>query len=247
MNAATKHHPTAPPHAKAPASKAERRRGMHAGRKRHGAGTASTPHLAGIGAAQRPAKESTTRRRAIGRTSRRLAGAAAAIALAASSFAAVPTALATTGTTEVQLVASDEQLSVTVPSDLPVGVKGDGTFVFPGLTIQNNSVFDVHVASIKATAAEGFSIVDKDTLDAATGGNALWMTLAPTGATEIDLGSAIDTPAITPSGEWTIKRASSGAAGTLAIDGAGAINELSGIATDEQKALDVTFTIAPGA
>lgn len=178
---------------------------------------------------------------------RRIAGAAISAALAMSSFTTAPTALAATGTTEIQLVASDEQLSVTVPSSLAVGVKGDGTFVVPQLTIENNSVFDVHVASIKATAAEGFSIVNKDALSAATGNNALWMTLAPADATEIDLGTAIDVPAAAPPGEWTIERASSGTAGALAINGAGAINELSGAATTKQKALDITFTIAPGA
>lgn len=178
---------------------------------------------------------------------RRIAGVAISAALAMGSCIAAPTALAATGTTEIQLVASDEQLSVTVPSSLAVGVKGDGTFVVPQLTIENNSVFDVHVASIKATAAEGFSIVNKDALTAATGNNALWMTLAPADATEIDLGTAIDAPAAAPSGEWTIERASSGAAGALAVNGAGAINELSGAATTKQKALDITFTIAPGA
>ena len=178
---------------------------------------------------------------------RRIAGAAISAALAMGSCIAAPTALAATGTTEIQLVASDEQLSVTVPSSLAVGVKGDGTFVVPQLTIENNSVFDVHVASIKATAAEGFSIVNKDALSAATGNNALWMTLAPADATEIDLGAAVDAPAAAPPGEWTIERASSGTAGALAINGAGAINELSGAATTKQKALDITFTIAPGA
>lgn len=178
---------------------------------------------------------------------RRIAGVAISAALAMGSCIAAPTALAATGTTEIQLVASDEQLSVTVPSSLAVGVKGDGTFVVPQLTIENNSVFDVHVASIKATAAEGFSIVNKDALSAATANNALWMTLAPTDGAEINLDTAIDVPAATPLGEWTIKRASSGAAGALAINGAGAINELSGAATTKQKALDITFTIAPGA
>lgn len=178
---------------------------------------------------------------------RRIAGVAISAALAMGSCIAAPTALAATGTTEIQLVASDEQLSVTVPSSLAVGVKGDGTFVVPQLTIENNSVFDVHVASIKATAAEGFSIVNKDALSAATGNNALWMALTPTDGAEINLDTAIDVPAATPLGEWTIERASSGAAGTLAINGAGAINELSGAATTKQKALDITFTIAPGA
>lgn len=178
---------------------------------------------------------------------RRIAGVAISAALAMGSCIAAPTALAATGTTEIQLVASDEQLSVTVPSSLAVGVKGDGTFVVPQLTIENNSVFDVHVASIKATAAEGFSIVNKDALSAATANNALWMTLAPTDGAEINLDTAIDVPAATPLGEWTIERASSGAAGALAINGAGAINELSGAATTKQKALDITFTIAPGA
>lgn len=178
---------------------------------------------------------------------RRIAGVAISAALAMGSCIAAPTALAATGTTEIQLVASDEQLSVTVPSSLAVGVKGDGTFVVPQLTIENNSVFDVHVASIKATAAEGFSIVNKDALSAATGNNALWMTLTPTDGAEINLDTAIDVPAATPLGEWTIERASSGTAGALAINGAGAINELSGAATTKQKALDITFTIAPGA
>ena len=178
---------------------------------------------------------------------RHIAGVAISAALAMSSFVGAPTALAATGTTEIQLVASDEQLSVTVPSSLAVGVKGDGTFVVPQLTIENNSVFDVHVASIKATAAEGFSTVNKDALSAATANNALWMTLAPTDGAEINLDTAIDVPAATPLGEWTIERASSGAAGALAINGAGAINELSGAATTKQKALDITFTIAPGA
>lgn len=178
---------------------------------------------------------------------RRIAGVAISAALAMGSCIAAPTALAATGTTEIQLVASDEQLSVTVPSSLAVGVKGDGTFVVPQLTIENNSVFDVHVASIKATAAEGFSIVNKDALSAATANNALWMTLAPTDGAEINLDTAIDVPAATPLGEWTIERASSGTAGALAINGAGAINELSGAATTKQKALDITFTIAPGA
>ncbi|HIT51763.1 MAG TPA: hypothetical protein IAA95_06135 [Candidatus Aveggerthella excrementigallinarum] len=188
----------------------------------------------------KPAMASWTR-------TRRIAGVAISAALAMGSCIAAPTALAATGTTEIQLVASDEQLSVTVPSSLAVGVKGDGTFVVPQLTIENNSVFDVHVASIKATAAEGFSIVNKDALSAATGNNALWMTLAPTDGAEINLDTAIDVPAATPLGEWTIERASSGTAGALAINGAGAINELSGAATTKQKALDITFTIAPGA
>lgn len=198
-------------------------------------------------AAKNPPASSSESATASWTRTRRIAGVAISAALAMGSCIAAPTALAATGTTEIQLVASDEQLSVTVPSSLAVGVKGDGTFVVPQLTIENNSVFDVHVAGITATAAEGFSIVNKDALSAATGNNALWMTLAPADAPEVDLGNAINTPAGTASGKWTIERASSGAAGTLAINGAGAINELSGAATTKQKALDITFTIAPGA
>lgn len=209
-----------------PLSAGESLRG--AGERRRSAGVREARHDAGFG------------------RTKRILGAAVTTALAASSFVAVPTALAATETA-VMLVASDEQLSVTVPGSVTVGVKSDGTFDVPDLTIKNNSVFDVRVASIKATAAEGFSIVDKDALGSATGDNALWMTLAPDGATEVDLGSAIDTPAATASGKWTVGRASSGSAGTLSIKGAGAINELSGNATTKQKALDIAFTIAPGA
>lgn len=176
----------------------------------------------------------------------RIAGGVIAAALATSALGFAPVALAAGGSTDVMLVASEDQLSVTVPSSLPVAVKADGTFVVPDLEISNHSVFDVHVSGIKATPAEGFSIVDQNALGSAQASDSLWMAFTSPAGETVDLGSSLTFEHATEAGKWTIERRTGDASGVLVISGAGAVNELASADASGREALNVAFTIKPG-
>lgn len=153
---------------------------------------------------------------------------------------------ATSGTTQVTLVADEEQMSVTVPSRLAVAVKSDGSFVTPDLAIQNNSVFSVHVSGIKATVADGFNLVGQDAFAESEGENTLWMSLTSSGNETIDLGSCVDAASATSSGKWVAERAQDGVPGQVTVSSDGAIKDFTRASADEQQALNVVFTIKAG-
>lgn len=169
-----------------------------------------------------------------------------AASLAASLACAGCPAFAATGSTQVTLTADPEQISVTVPASLPVAVQADGTFIVPDMKIENNSVFDVHVSSIKATPSEGFSVVDQSAFESAEAENSLWMSLSSGGGQTIDLGSCTSLAGATESEKWAIDRATDGQAGTLSISGDGAIKDFTRADGTAQNALSVTFTVTPG-
>ncbi len=177
----------------------------------------------------------------------KIAGCALSVALAASALCAPCTAYAAEGTTDVLLVANDEQISVTVPASLPVAVKTDGTFVVPTLSIENNSVFDVHVDSIKALTAPDFSLVAEEAFAESDGDNTLWMSLESEDGESVDLASCIDLPGQTDSSKWVVeRRASESQPGTLSVSGDGAIKDFTLASETGREALSVSFTIKAG-
>ena len=177
----------------------------------------------------------------------KIAGCALSVALAASALcASLHGRYAAEGTTDVLLVANDEQISVTVPASLPVAVKTDGTFVVPTLSIENNSVFDVHVDSIKALTAPDFSLVAEEAFAESDGDNTLWMSLSPKTA-KASTSHRHDLPGQTDSSKWVVeRRASESQPGTLSVSGDGAIKDFTLASETGREALSVSFTIKAG-
>lgn len=176
----------------------------------------------------------------------RIASGAFAVATAAALACAPCSAYASTSTTQVMLSADESQISVTVPAELAVAVKADGSFVVPDLSIQNNSVFGVHVSSVKATVAEGFNLVGQGAFDAAEGDNVLWMSLTSSGEETIDLSSCTASAGTTTPSKWAVERAQDGNPGEIVVSGDGAIKDFTKATGDGQEALSVAFTIKAG-
>ncbi|MEF9841316.1 MAG: hypothetical protein RR955_02745 [Raoultibacter sp.] len=169
-----------------------------------------------------------------------------AAALAAGS---VP-AFASTGTTEVTLRADSEQVDVTVPTTMAMAIKADGTFITPDAAntkIINNSIFDIHVSSIKATTSGTYQLVTQTTFQGATQPDSLWLSMTPSAGTPLQLGDYTTASAPTTPANWNMTKASKdGSSDEISLASAGAIKNISKTATTAEKALTVTFTVAAG-
>lgn len=160
-------------------------------------------------------------------------------------FAAESDEVSSERSTSVSLQGTVSQLSVTVPTALPVMVKGDGSFVETSMAIENNSIFDVCVTEISATPVSPFELTTKDEfgLDEETR-DLFWMTLAASAET-VDLGEAIAKPTVLSSPSWNVGRAES-ANSSLAVRSNGAIKNVDSIGSDRSEALRISFTIEAG-
>lgn len=147
-------------------------------------------------------------------------------------------------TTTVSLQGTVSQLSVSVPTSMPVKVKGDGNFIETGIQIQNNSIFDVHVSAISTQAEDPFNIVSESQFEQSDDRNVLWMTLSA-GEDSVDLGSASVQETTVVSSEWNVSRAESGS-NVLSIVSNGAIKNADNVTSEQEEALQVSFTIEAG-
>ncbi len=141
--------------------------------------------------------------------------------------AMVPTAAfaATTGSTTVTFTGSSDNLSVTVPTTIPISVAGvDGTFTGPtpsAAQIKNTSVFGIHVSSLQVAVASGFNLVTSAAYSAASTDNTYWLTLKPNSGTAIETANYTTATAIS-STDWNLARLN----GTIDITTAGAIKNI---------------------
>lgn len=148
-------------------------------------------------------------------------------------------------TTTVSLQGTVSQLSVTVPTAMPVKVKGDGSFVETGIEIQNNSIFDVHVSSISTQATEPFSVLSKEAFDQAVDdSDVLWMTLSA-GTHSVDLGEAVGEAVSLADPQWNVPSVESGT-GSLSIVSNGAIKNVESLTSSQEEALKISFTVEAG-
>lgn len=148
-------------------------------------------------------------------------------------------------TTTVSLQGTVSQLSVTVPTAMPVKVKSDGTFFETGIEIRNNSIFDVHVSSISTEATEPFSILPEEEFEqAADEKDVLWMSLTA-GAHSVDLGRAANEAVAITDPQWNVPSAESGS-GALSIVSDGAIKNVESLTSSQEEALKISFTVEAG-
>ena len=160
--------------------------------------------------------------------------------------AGVGTAFAdpTSGDTNVQLIADEENIDVTLPADFVAAIAGDGTLTYPtNNAITNNSLFDIHVSNIEVTEAGIYSLASS-TGFAPSSADTLWTTVTPGTGTAIDLfnfkGGSVPTQA-----EWSMSKAGDA---TPAIDltFAGEIANLTTVPTTATAAYTITWTVAAG-
>lgn len=185
-----------------------------------------------------------------------LAAACAALALAAGLAAASASpALAADpnpASTTMSLKIDATQIVASVPTDVAIAVKGDGTFVAPDdVALENQSVFAVHVAKVKATVTDSpkFTLVAKgDSFTNATTDDTLWMTVTA-GTHELDLSTATGTDGVeTQAGQWNMGQASTADdTDKLSLALAGKVKNAKSIKTDTAAtALTVQWTLAAG-
>lgn len=143
--------------------------------------------------------------------------------------------------TDVSLVASSSNLSVTIPLDMTAAIDAEGNLTYPteGKFI-NNSVFGIHVSNLTITDASPYSVVASSSFDGETGSNVLWTTIQPRNATPIDI-----TSGDTPVGEWYMEKG--GVAGNeLPLTFAGKVKNLTQTPKAPAKAYHITWTVAAG-
>lgn len=148
-------------------------------------------------------------------------------------------------TTTVSLQGTVSQLSVSVPTSMPVKVKSDGSFIETQIQIVNNSIFDVHVSGIATEATEPFNIVEKNLFAQENEArNVLWMTLTA-GEDCVDLGESALQKVDVDSQDWNVLRSESGN-NALSITSNGAIKNADNVTNEQEEALRVFFTVEAG-
>jgi len=169
-----------------------------------------------------------------------------ALTLAVAAFAPTAAFAATTGSTTVTLTGSDTNLSVTVPTTIPLSVAGlDGTFTGPtpsSAEIKNTSVFGIHVSSLQVAVASGFTDVTQTAYAAASTNDTFWLTLKPNTGTAIETANYTTATAIT-SADWNLARLS----GTIDLTTAGAIKNITkNLSATPMTAATLNWTFAAG-
>ena len=169
------------------------------------------------------------------------------LALATTLGAAAPALAATSGTTQVTLEASDDQLEVTVPTTIPMVVNADGTLTGPSeeaLRIVNGSNFGIHVETVTAAAESPFTLVaDASVADEA---NAVDMQVTA-GTDTIDLAGAASGTATTGA-NWDMTYASDDAeTDQVQLSVAGDAANLEQDISSAQKVATITWAIEAGA
>lgn len=148
-------------------------------------------------------------------------------------------------TTTVSLQGTVSQLSVSVPTSMPVKVKSDGSFIETQIQIVNNSIFDVHVSGIATEATEPFNIVERNLFAQENEArNVLWMTLTA-GEDCVDLGESALQKVDVDSQDWNVLRSESGN-NALSITSNGAIKNADNVTNEQEEALRVFFTVEAG-
>lgn len=175
--------------------------------------------------------------------------AALAVSLVVAAAVATPTLAFANGTTSqstdvtVQSVTpdpSDDNLSFSVPTQIPFVAKADGTMLSPSaekLQIQNKSVFPIHVVNMAVAEQSPFKLVADVT--ASTDANAFQFTINGTKAA-----ASVDTSA---DKAWNMSHAGSE---TDTISLATTDAKIARVTTDistSQKAAVITWTVASGA
>lgn len=157
------------------------------------------------------------------------------------------------GSTKMNLKIDETQIVTLVPTEVPIAVKGDGAFVTPdNVRIENQSVFAVHVAKVKAEVAADFALVASgQTFDDADTSDTLWMT-ATAGTDAIELSAAAADPtdgAATADGQWNMQAAGAADnADKLPITLDGAVKKATKLKSDAaETAVTVTWVLAAGA
>ncbi|MEG0070545.1 MAG: hypothetical protein RR671_02500 [Raoultibacter sp.] len=177
-------------------------------------------------------------------------GVAAACGVVASLAAGSAPALASVGTTSVTLQADSEQINVTIPTTMAIAIKADGTFTTPdaaSMKIINNSIFSAHVASIKATAQKKYQLVSQSNFGTEVKTDALWFSITPGAGTAIQLGSCTSGLVPNAATDWNMSKADSqSTTDEIALSSAGAIKNVSDVATTAEKVLEVAFTVRAG-
>lgn len=160
------------------------------------------------------------------------------------------------GSTEMNLMIDETQIVTQVPTQVPIAVKGSGEFtVPPSVHLLNESVFAVHVASVKATVSADplFHLVALGQPFAdATDNDTLWMTVTPgtQDAVALDLSTATGENGVaTAPGSWNMAGITTDDdTDQLSLTFAGAVKKATKLMTETAvTAVTVQWTLAAGA
>ena len=153
----------------------------------------------------------------------------------------------------MNLTIDETQIITEIPTEIPVAVKGDGTFSVPqNVHIRNHSVFAVHVPKVKVTVngQPQFALVSKDDFKAGDDERTLWTTVKA-GTHELDLSTAAGDDGVdTQKGQWNMARHDKNnetGPDKLHLTFDGAIKNASGLMSDAAlTAVTVQWTLAAG-
>lgn len=153
-----------------------------------------------------------------------------------------------------------QQLKFSTPTTVGFAVTGEGELVAAKSSIQNMSIFPIHVDNVKVKAENTWNLVDKATIDnpALTTGNALWFyfdTATGDEATNDDVNSyaasktadGLNIADVASKAKWQIPAKSGDTNGKCEFTPKGkVVNPTADIADKTVKAATVTWTLASG-
>lgn len=153
-----------------------------------------------------------------------------------------------------------QQLKFSTPTTVGFAVTGEGELVAAKSSIQNMSIFPIHVDNVKVKAENTWNLVDKATIDnpALTTGNALWFyfdTATGEEVTNDDVNSyaasktadGLNIADVASKAKWQIPAKSGDTNGKCEFTPKGkVVNPTADIADKTVKAATVTWTLASG-
>lgn len=153
------------------------------------------------------------------------------------------TATGNTVSTAVYLQADSDKLLVKAPTQINMLVQADGTLTGPSAdatTIENGSVFGIHVSNIKTEGVSGFAL-DNQT---SKSGN-VDLNITPNGKTAVNAGSCLSGKAITAGTDWNMAKTGTDGA-TIKLGTSGSVSNITTDLAKGQQFGTINWTFAAG-
>ncbi|MEG1517570.1 MAG: hypothetical protein RR360_04460 [Raoultibacter sp.] len=145
----------------------------------------------------------------------------------------------------VTLEVDTAQISVSIPTTIPLALKSDGTLIAPSaVELTNTSVYPVQVSALAITPAAGITLIDQAASNSCLAPDALWSTITPSGKRSLEAADYLSQKTV-PSGEWNLEKAGSPHA-TLITTVAGHMKNIEQNFANTHKVFDVVWTISAG-
>lgn len=145
----------------------------------------------------------------------------------------------------VTLEVDTAQISVSIPTTIPLVLKSDGSLIAPSaVELTNTSVYPVQVSALSITPASNITLITQAASSSCLAPNALWSTITPPGKRPLEVTDYLSQKTVPP-GDWNLEKAGSLHA-TLTTTLAGRMKNIEQNFANTHKVFDVVWTISPG-